>query len=59
VGEIVKIGNETLRKEELDNISAKILEVLKNEKRTYQINKSILIYCLDKLEKEVNSIIFR
>lgn len=58
MGEIIKIGDEIIRKEELDNISEKILEELKSKRRTYQMNKSILKYCLEKLEKEVNSIIF-
>lgn len=59
MGEILKIGNEFIRKEELDKLSNDVLALLKKEKRTYLFNKSILKTCLDKLDVEQNSKIFQ
>ncbi len=59
MGEILKIGNEFIRKEELDKVSDDVLALLRKEKRTYLFNKSILKNCLDKLDVEQNSKIFQ
>lgn len=58
MGEIIKIGHETIRYEELERVSQKILNILKEEKRTYRVNKSILKYSIDKLEREIEATIF-
>ena len=58
MGEIIQIGNETIRYEELERVSQKILNILKEEKRTYRVNKSILKYSIEKLDNEIETIIF-
>lgn len=58
MAEVFQIGNETIRKEELDNISKEILDILKKERRTYQFNKSILRYCIERLDQDMKSTIF-
>ena len=59
MGNVYQVGNEFIREERLNDISDSVLEILKKEKQSYQINKTILKHCIDRLEKEVNSTIFR
>ena len=59
MGAIFETGNETIRKEEMEKMADEVLILLKTKKRTYQMNKSILKYAIDKLEREANTIIFQ
>lgn len=58
MGMIYQNGNEIIREEELEKVADEILSLLKIKKRTYQMNKFILKYAIDKLEREVNTTIF-
>lgn len=59
MGAIFETGNETIRQEEMEKMADEVLILLKTKKRTYQMNKSILKYAIDKLEREANTIIFQ
>ena len=59
MGAMFETGNETIREEEMEKMADEVLILLKTKKRTYQMNKSILKYAIDKLEREANTIIFQ
>ncbi len=58
MGEIVQINGEYVSMEKIDELKSEILTFLKSKKQTYAVNKSVLKYALEQLEKEVNSIVF-
>lgn len=56
--EMHKIGNKYYSTEKLEEKSNRILEILKKEEQPYQVNKVILLRCIEKLDEDFNIKIF-
>lgn len=57
--EVYEIDGQIICEKALNDAVQDVLNLMKKEKRTYLMNKTILKHAIGKLEQEQNSIIFQ